>query len=167
MSQICLSRRLVNAVVVDEAALAVQLLAHPALNAGAPRKRRQALLGLAVAPRALDAALVRALPLPGTGCSEGRGEGRRFAIFPVPGKFDQFGSFPYPFGSFPQNLQPLEKAIHRHRSVSPSSQRPGEPAQNESAVGLPSLPSDGGTNCLLYTSPSPRDATLSRMPSSA
>ena len=24
-----------------------------------------------------------------------------------------------------------------------------------------------GTNCLLYTSPSPRDATLSRMPSSA
>ena len=29
--------------------------------------------------------------------------------------------------------------------------------------GLPSLPSV----CLLYTSPSPRDATLSRMPSSA
>ena len=25
----------------------------------------------------------------------------------------------------------------------------------------------GSTNCLLYTSPSPRDATLSRMPSSA
>ena len=25
----------------------------------------------------------------------------------------------------------------------------------------------GGTTCLLYTSPSPRDATLSRMPSSA
>ena len=26
---------------------------------------------------------------------------------------------------------------------------------------------DGSANCLLYTSPSPRDATLSRMPSSA
>ena len=26
---------------------------------------------------------------------------------------------------------------------------------------------DGGRTCLLYTSPSPRDATLSRMPSSA
>ena len=26
---------------------------------------------------------------------------------------------------------------------------------------------DGWNNCLLYTSPSPRDATLSRMPSSA
>ena len=26
---------------------------------------------------------------------------------------------------------------------------------------------DGGPTCLLYTSPSPRDATLSRMPSSA
>ena len=26
---------------------------------------------------------------------------------------------------------------------------------------------DGNTTCLLYTSPSPRDATLSRMPSSA
>ena len=27
--------------------------------------------------------------------------------------------------------------------------------------------SDGNSDCLLYTSPSPRDATLSRMPSSA
>ena len=27
--------------------------------------------------------------------------------------------------------------------------------------------SDGGTGCLLYTSPSPRDGLLSRMPSSA
>ena len=29
------------------------------------------------------------------------------------------------------------------------------------------FPIDENTNCLLYTSPSPRDATLSRMPSSA
>ena len=29
------------------------------------------------------------------------------------------------------------------------------------------LIADGYTSCLLYTSPSPRDATLSRMPSSA
>ena len=28
-------------------------------------------------------------------------------------------------------------------------------------------PDGGGGGCLLYTSPSPRDATLSRMPSSA
>ena len=32
---------------------------------------------------------------------------------------------------------------------------------------LLSLPTDDIYNCLLYTSPSPRDATLSRMPSSA
>ena len=29
------------------------------------------------------------------------------------------------------------------------------------------LPADSSEDCLLYTSPSPRDATLSRMPSSA
>ena len=29
------------------------------------------------------------------------------------------------------------------------------------------LAADEGMDCLLYTSPSPRDATLSRMPSSA
>ena len=68
MSQICLSRRLVlslrlvAAPVVDEAALAVQLPARPAL-AGVPRQR-QALLGLAAAPRALDAALARAMSTP-------------------------------------------------------------------------------------------------------
>ena len=36
--------------------------------------------------------------------------------------------------------------------------------------GNPIIAADGGANflaCLLYTSPSPRDATLSRMPSSA
>ena len=33
-------------------------------------------------------------------------------------------------------------------------------------AGLESL-AEGGNTCLLYTSPSPRDATLSRMPSSA
>ncbi len=69
MPQICLSLRLVfsleiAAPVVDEAALAVQLLARPALAAGAPRKCRQALLGLAAAPRALDAALARAMSTP-------------------------------------------------------------------------------------------------------
>ena len=34
-------------------------------------------------------------------------------------------------------------------------------------LALGALDSDGDKNCLLYTSPSPRDATLSRMPSSA
>ena len=32
---------------------------------------------------------------------------------------------------------------------------------------LAGVPYDGAVTCLLYTSPSPRDATLSRMPSSA
>ena len=36
-------------------------------------------------------------------------------------------------------------------------------------IGLVGIPhsTGNGTTCLLYTSPSPRDATLSRMPSSA
>ena len=44
--------------------------------------------------------------------------------------------------------------------------------RTEGRVSITSFGADGiaggqGTNCLLYTSPSPRDATLSRMPSSA
>ena len=35
------------------------------------------------------------------------------------------------------------------------------------AVRMPSIISTSGTTCLLYTSPSPRDRTRSRMPSSA
>ena len=35
------------------------------------------------------------------------------------------------------------------------------------ALYLPMVVAAGGNTCLLYTSPSPRDATLSRMPSSA
>jgi len=38
---------------------------------------------------------------------------------------------------------------------------------NHSAVFLPQVAPEQGWDCLLYTSPSPRDATLSRMPSSA
>ena len=42
-------------------------------------------------------------------------------------------------------------------------------ALDDKRMRLPSLPKFSGedTDCLLYTSPSPRDATLSRMPSSA
>ena len=36
-----------------------------------------------------------------------------------------------------------------------------------SAIALPNFLSQAAKACLLYTSPSPRDATLSRMPSSA
>ena len=36
-----------------------------------------------------------------------------------------------------------------------------------SARPIPKVPALRGKTCLLYTSPSPRDATLSRMPSSA
>ena len=47
----------------------------------------------------------------------------------------------------------------------------GPAAQNEQAIGEISRwcerVSSGFFSCLLYTSPSPRDATLSRMPSSA
>ena len=39
--------------------------------------------------------------------------------------------------------------------------------EKDSKVSLKALKVDGGACCLLYTSPSPRDATLSRMPSSA
>ena len=35
------------------------------------------------------------------------------------------------------------------------------------SLALTDLPPDGSTACLLYTSPSPRDRTRSRMPSSA
>ena len=37
----------------------------------------------------------------------------------------------------------------------------------EKSIMAPQLISQNFKNCLLYTSPSPRDATLSRMPSSA
>ena len=37
----------------------------------------------------------------------------------------------------------------------------------EAEAALQSLAADADMTCLLYTSPSPRDATLSRMPSSA
>ena len=45
-----------------------------------------------------------------------------------------------------------------------------EPAQDDHALATVSMgphPREEGSSCLLYTSPSPRDATLSRMPSSA
>ena len=38
---------------------------------------------------------------------------------------------------------------------------------NESSLNISSITLDINDYCLLYTSPSPRDATLSRMPSSA
>ena len=40
-------------------------------------------------------------------------------------------------------------------------------AQNEGAYKLNALKNEKGYRCLLYTSPSPRDRTRSRMPSSA
>ena len=39
--------------------------------------------------------------------------------------------------------------------------------QNLSIIADPDCPGEQVLRCLLYTSPSPRDATLSRMPSSA
>ena len=43
----------------------------------------------------------------------------------------------------------------------------GKAADNLSAVGSPVALYEGKKACLLYTSPSPRDGLLSRMPSSA
>ena len=43
----------------------------------------------------------------------------------------------------------------------------GEVIFNTSMTGYQEILTDPSYNCLLYTSPSPRDATLSRMPSSA
>ena len=45
--------------------------------------------------------------------------------------------------------------------------RAGDAVQSCLANGSGGLPFDVSRHCLLYTSPSPRDATLSRMPSSA
>ena len=51
------------------------------------------------------------------------------------------------------------------------SEEKAESGENEAQCngGISAIECDGGNcdNCLLYTSPSPRDATLSRMPSSA
>ena len=43
--------------------------------------------------------------------------------------------------------------------------RSGNPTRDALHENIAAL--EGGIDCLLYTSPSPRDATLSRMPSSA
>ena len=43
----------------------------------------------------------------------------------------------------------------------------GRIIQNSSVLGFAAMPYRGAYNCLLYTSPSPRDRTRSRMPSSA
>ena len=58
------------------------------------------------------------------------------------------------------------KPVNRHILVDYS---PPE-AKPESGILLPDdyvAPTEDYVTCLLYTSPSPRDATLSRMPSSA
>ena len=46
-------------------------------------------------------------------------------------------------------------------------ERPASPADASAAPAEDPIAMDGSDGCLLYTSPSPRDATLSRMPSSA
>ena len=63
--------------------------------------------------------------------------------------------------SFPQ----LDRQVLRNRFA------PVEPLDDEQMAliheATMTLLEDQGIDCLLYTSPSPRDATLSRMPSSA
>ena len=69
-----------------------------------------------------------------------------------------------------QKLSPAEKAKL-------AAAKKAEAAKKAGPVGDPLVDNEDGTitdpnsgltwNCLLYTSPSPRDATLSRMPSSA
>ena len=56
------------------------------------------------------------------------------------------------------NVSSVEAAVKNSQTISRALQN----ATQGSAVLVPKY-----SNCLLYTSPSPRDATLSRMPSSA
>ena len=58
-------------------------------------------------------------------------------------------------------LSPLDEEEEEDEELTEVESSDASPAEN--AASMPVFPSP----CLLYTSPSPRDATLSRMPSSA
>ena len=70
---------------------------------------------------------------------------------------------------------PAERAVSEHDEAQTPRKRKlnaiagGDAGTNGTAAGGEDIeaPVDRGSACLLYTSPSPRDATLSRMPSSA
>ena len=55
----------------------------------------------------------------------------------------------------------------RERRFWPADAAPSEMSVNSCKLALQAADIDPASVCLLYTSPSPRDATLSRMPSSA
>ena len=65
-------------------------------------------------------------------------------------------------GPFQPSIRPFHRLLPDHVEIA------SFPYRVSVWVGLFPLPSESPlTTCLLYTSPSPRDATLSRMPSSA
>ena len=55
----------------------------------------------------------------------------------------------------------------RSHKLAPTALTPNLRAVARAGAGVNNVPVAECTDCLLYTSPSPRDATLSRMPSSA
>ena len=75
-------------------------------------------------------------------------------------------SFWHADGFIPKLLEPLAQ-VYKHLGFLERSFR------SKTKIGIPVLcvgnivSGGAGKTCLLYTSPSPRDATLSRMPSSA
>ena len=64
-----------------------------------------------------------------------------------------------------QQIQQLQGAVKGLTKLIQGSRQNTQPQQIPQFV--PQLMQDNSNTCLLYTSPSPRDATLSRMPSSA
>ena len=69
--------------------------------------------------------------------------------------------YPHPEGSWPNTVHRLENDF-QDVSIEDTRRLLGL-----NAIECYDLDVEGLTTCLLYTSPSPRDATLSRMPSSA
>ena len=65
---------------------------------------------------------------------------------------------------FDRLLEDLERLDYDHEGLCES---PGQFAKRGGLIDVYPITADKPYRCLLYTSPSPRDATLSRMPSSA
>ena len=76
-----------------------------------------------------------------------------------------------PHGDLEKECGPLEVAlgsgIERLQAAASRDEQQTDASNKDTAASLRILATRMANLCLLYTSPSPRDATLSRMPSSA
>ena len=66
-----------------------------------------------------------------------------------------------------KKAQTPQDATATQRRAQPQQDKETEKTKSETETSKKGKSSEEGEGCLLYTSPSPRDATLSRMPSSA